>query len=573
VGSIYFLTALEDSTGLITATPIKTKGMALDVLNTCIKQLETLTGAKVKRVRHNGAKEYVTKDLKAWYEDKGITSEMTAPNKSQHNGKAERVNRTLMERVRAALLDAGAEEELWAEALASVIHVMNRSLKAGLAVTPLEALTGRLPNVAGFRAWRSRAWALKPKKQPRKLEQRTDVGRFVGDTVGGKAYRILEDETNQFFERRDVLIEENPAKVQTSAVGSSVGPRQTAEADADSVDGTEGEMDMLDAEGGRGDEYTPDETSTNDEYGIPPSLAEESEKEDDDGDGDSTPWDGQAPAVSESVAPGPRRSKRKPASKVTWWEKEPKAYLASRTKSADEAGCNLHKLPANEKEARARRDWPRWKQAIKKELAGHKKFGTWSKIKVNNKKHRAVKTRFVFDIKHDAEGKMTRYKARLVAQGFNQLPGSDFDETWTPVPNAATTRALFAVAAATVWEVTTAPSAVRSCAARQSDVPSREHRATPVGRRRCGGGGGTRLPAPCAPRHANVAVGAPARARGYGAGPSARYRCVAERATALKVRVLHERAWNCLRLIPGRDSRSDVGIPRPTSTAPHHFGI
>jgi len=156
-GSIYFMTALEDSTGFITAPPFKTKGVAPHFIKTRIKQLATLTGVKVKRVRHDGAKENVTNDLKAWYEDKGITSEMTAPYKSQQNGKAERVNRTFMERVRAALLDAGAEEDLWAEALASVVHVLNRSPKAGLDVTPLEALTGRRPNVAGFRVWESRA--------------------------------------------------------------------------------------------------------------------------------------------------------------------------------------------------------------------------------------------------------------------------------------------------------------------------------------------------------------------------------------------------------------------------------
>ena len=46
------------------------------------------------------------------------------------------------------------------------------------------------------------------------------------------------------------------------------------------------------------------------------------------------------------------------------------------------------------------------------------------------------------------------------------------------------------------------------------------------------------------PRHGNVAVRAPVRARGYGAGRRARCRCVAERVTALKVRVLHARAWN-----------------------------
>jgi len=125
-GSIFFITALKDNTGFITAAPSKTKRMALEVLKTRIKQLETTTGVKVKRVRHDGSKEYLTHELKAWYEDKGITSEMTAPYKAQQTGKAERVNRTLMESVRAALIDSGAEEELWAEALASVVPVRNR---------------------------------------------------------------------------------------------------------------------------------------------------------------------------------------------------------------------------------------------------------------------------------------------------------------------------------------------------------------------------------------------------------------------------------------------------------------
>jgi len=323
------MSALEDSTGFITATPIKTNGMAPEVLKTRIKQLETLTGVKVKLVRHNGAKEYVTNDLRAWYEDKGITFEMTAPYKSQQNGKAERVNRTLMERVRAALLVACAEEELWAEALASVVHVLNRPPKAGLDVTPLEALTGRRPNVAGFRVWGSTAWALKPKKQQRKLEPRTDVGRFVGYTVGGKAYRILEDETNQVFERRDVLMKENRAKGETSAVGSSAGPRLTAEYEGDKDCATEGAMDMLGAEGGREDEYSPDDTSDSDNEVGSPSFAGDSRAEDEDSVGGSTPAAAQAPAASDSVTPRPRRSQRKPAPKVTLWEKEPKAYLAS----------------------------------------------------------------------------------------------------------------------------------------------------------------------------------------------------------------------------------------------------
>ena len=64
-GSVYFVTLMEYSTGFITATPIKSKGMTPDVFKARIKQLETLTGLKVKRVRHDGAKEYVIRDLQA----------------------------------------------------------------------------------------------------------------------------------------------------------------------------------------------------------------------------------------------------------------------------------------------------------------------------------------------------------------------------------------------------------------------------------------------------------------------------------------------------------------------------
>jgi len=48
---------------------------------------------------------------------------------------------------------------------------------------------------------------------------------------------------------------------------------------------------------------------------------------------------------------------------------------------------------------------------------------------------------------------VTTFKARLVAQGFKQMPGYDFDETWASVTSSGTTQALFAVAAAKDWKV------------------------------------------------------------------------------------------------------------------------
>jgi len=248
-----------------------------------------------------------------------------------------------MERVRAALLDAGAEEELWVEALSSVIHVLNRSPRAGQDVTPLEALTGRRPDVKGFRVWGSRAWALKPKQQQQKLEPRTDVGRHVGFTVGGKAYRILEDGSKKVCDRRDVLMEDTTSKSikKTSVPGPSSTPFLTGKTDGDNEDGA---MDMLDAEAPSGDEYASQQSS---ESGVEPDEAAGLDAEDgDDNDAgeDAAAHDGHdvlPGSTTESGGDGVQalpRSKRKPAPKVSLWERNPKAYVTEGPKGGALSG-------------------------------------------------------------------------------------------------------------------------------------------------------------------------------------------------------------------------------------------
>ena len=60
--------------------------------------------------------------------------------------------------------------------------------------------------------------------------------------------------------------------------------------------------------------------------------------------------------------------------------------------------------------------------------------------------------RWVYTIKVDADGG-TRYKARLVGKGFQQIEGEDYDRTFAPVARLDTFRLLIALAAKFDWDI------------------------------------------------------------------------------------------------------------------------
>ncbi|GKC11294.1 ribonuclease H-like domain-containing protein, partial [Tanacetum coccineum] len=60
---------------------------------------------------------------------------------------------------------------------------------------------------------------------------------------------------------------------------------------------------------------------------------------------------------------------------------------------------------------------------------------------------------WLFRHKHNADGSLSRYKARLVANGSTQLTGIDVDETFSPVVKPATIRTVLSLAISRHWPV------------------------------------------------------------------------------------------------------------------------
>ncbi|PNX95257.1 retrovirus-related Pol polyprotein from transposon TNT 1-94 [Trifolium pratense] len=61
--------------------------------------------------------------------------------------------------------------------------------------------------------------------------------------------------------------------------------------------------------------------------------------------------------------------------------------------------------------------------------------------------------KWVYKIKHNSDGTIERYKARLVILGNHQVEGIDYNETFAPVVKMVTVRLVLAIAAAKQWEI------------------------------------------------------------------------------------------------------------------------
>ena len=73
-----------------------------------------------------------------------------------------------------------------------------------------------------------------------------------------------------------------------------------------------------------------------------------------------------------------------------------------------------------------------WEAAMKTEMMSLNKKHVWDLVKLPANK-KTVGSKWVFKVKTGEDGSVQRYKARLVAQGFKQKYGADFDKTFCPV--------------------------------------------------------------------------------------------------------------------------------------------
>ncbi|KAJ9547136.1 hypothetical protein OSB04_019679 [Centaurea solstitialis] len=101
--------------------------------------------------------------------------------------------------------------------------------------------------------------------------------------------------------------------------------------------------------------------------------------------------------------------------------------------------------PKSVDECMHRKDWPKWKDAMQTELNSLTKWEVFRHVGRTPEGVKPVGYKWVFVRKRNEKNEIVRYKARLVAQGFSQRPGIDYEETYSPVVDATTFRYLISL--------------------------------------------------------------------------------------------------------------------------------
>lgn len=93
---------------------------------------------------------------------------------------------------------------------------------------------------------------------------------------------------------------------------------------------------------------------------------------------------------------------------------------------------------------------PVWRKAMDEEMSAIVRNKTWELVPPSTSQN-VVGCKWIFRIKKDKDGHITKYKARYVARGFNQRPGIDYSETFSPVVKPATVRLVLSLAVSQGW--------------------------------------------------------------------------------------------------------------------------
>ncbi|KAI3685421.1 hypothetical protein L6452_34663 [Arctium lappa] len=390
----YCLVIVDDYSRFTWVYFLRTKDETSGLIKSFILRIENQTNQKVKVIRSDNGTEFKNLDLNTFCEEKGIERQYSAPRTPQQNGVAERRNRTLIEAARILLADSKLPIIFWAEAVNTACYVQNRVLVVKQKnKTPYELLNKRNLSL--------------------------DFSNLLG--VPSKAYRVFNSSSRIIEESDNVKCNENTP----NPIGS--GPQWLFDIDSltnsfgfssDDYAGT--------GSGGSGTTQVSESISQSVIFPIPTvNHVEDCGKE-------------------PSTGPSQREEERR--DEETQENKEPEVATENTSVELNDSNLEVELNEEPSHHSRIQKNHPpQLIEAMQEELLQFKLQDVWDLVDLP-KGQRAIGTKWVFRNKRDERGIVIRNKATLVAQGYTQEEGIDYEEVFAPVARIEAIRLFLAYA-------------------------------------------------------------------------------------------------------------------------------
>ncbi|GKB67263.1 retrovirus-related pol polyprotein from transposon TNT 1-94 [Tanacetum coccineum] len=393
-GNRYTLIIVDDYSRYTWTKFFKDKTEAFDQFKIFSKKIQNQLGCTIVSIRTDHGREFDNEvKFGEFCSANGITHNFSAPRTPQSNGVVERKNRTLQEMSRTMLNEQSLPQKFWCNAVDTSTYILNRILiRAILGKTPYEILRGRKPTLDYFIVFGRKCFILNTKDYLTKFDPKSYEGVFLGYSQNSKAYIILNKHTRKIEESLNVTFDETPPPSKTSPL----------------VD------DDLDEE----------------------EAIREIEKKNLENDVEDETLE-----IDEIV--NIKESRNHPLENVIGNLNQ--RTLRSQAQNQSNFYCFISTIePKNVNEALGDESWI---VAMQEELNQFIANDVWELVP-QPKNMTIIGTKWVFRNKLDENGIVSRNKARLVAQGYNQQEGIDYDETYAPVARLESIRILLAYACA-----------------------------------------------------------------------------------------------------------------------------
>ncbi|PKU65364.1 Retrovirus-related Pol polyprotein from transposon TNT 1-94 [Dendrobium catenatum] len=427
-GFRYYIIFIDDHTRFSWIYFLHTKQEALANFKNLCTMVRTQYKTTPKILRSDGGGEYTSHAFKSFLQDNGILQQLSCPHTPEQNGLSERKHRHLLDITRALLIESGLPHKFWAEATSTANLLINLlPSKAISNKIPAQCLHGIPPTYSHLRTFGCLCYPWLRPYTTDKFSPRSQACVFIGYSPLHKGYKCYNPSTGKTHVSRHVVFYEhqfpykhfdNPGIFQALSPSAHIPPSL----------------------------LIPTSTLANIPPPIPspiirqihaPSIPPSSNQDITQPDMNQDPHPSLLPQASVNNNPPTHHMQTRSKSGIH----KPKQFLNLLTHT------NSISTPTTYNQAAKS---AHWQQAMLTEFNALQQQATWTLVQPPLNKP-VLGCKWIYKTKMLPNGQVDRYKARLVALGYNQKFGINYTETFSPVAKMPTIRLLLTLALNRKW--------------------------------------------------------------------------------------------------------------------------